>query len=165
MVNRYVLRSNNQLHASFWKPLMASLMLFLSISERRSITRYCWLNHLVYNFSSTLNWIGSYISARSEGVRTQSIKSARNNSLGVLQGSVLGPLLFSPFIDDLPGPSNVTLKSAVQGLMDEMCITGLKNPNYTWKYKIVHMYFSKRATMAVIPKFLYKKTRWRWYKC
>lgn len=52
---------NYQLNASFWKTLMASLILFLSISERRLIpliTRYCWPNRLVYNFSpSTLNWI------------------------------------------------------------------------------------------------------------
>lgn len=58
---------------------------------------------------------------------------------------MLGPLLFSPLIDDLPSPLNVTWKTytddavlyakdkkrAVQALTDEMCITGLKNPNYT----------------------------------
>lgn len=135
-----------------------------------------------FNFHpSTLNWIESYISARSLCVRTQNTTSTPwNNSLGGLQGSGLGPLLFSLFIDDLPScfPLNVTCqiyaddavlyvpakdkKHAAQELTDAM--TNVynwleKSQLYLNISKTVCMYFSERPTTDSDPNiFLQGRT-------
>lgn len=74
-----------------------------------------------FNFSAdAIKWVESYVTHRTQLVRVKNYQSSVVSlSAGVPQGSILGPLLFSLYVNDFP---NVCFNSNIQMYADDTVV-------------------------------------------
>ncbi|KAF2349509.1 Reverse transcriptase domain [Trinorchestia longiramus] len=88
-----------------------TLLLLLDLSKAFDCVEHKRLLQKISNLGIATQWFQSYLANRSHAVQLENtISSPIQNDFGVLQGSILSPLLFSIFINDFPSmPSNTRI--------------------------------------------------------
>ena len=106
-----LLNAQNQILDSLSKKQI-SLLLLIDFSKAFDIVEHPILLHKLKHYGIrgiALKWFESYLSDRQQFVTINGAdSSAQNMAYGVPQGSILGPLLFIIYINDLPNISEVS---------------------------------------------------------